>query len=57
VKEVNNRPTILPEYIITEVREDVPVGTILANLSLTDPDDGKFGDLQIKLESQTGKFI
>ncbi|XP_060587389.1 sortilin-related receptor-like, partial [Ruditapes philippinarum] len=53
VKEVNDRPTILPEYIITEVREDVPVGTIVANLSLTDPDDGKFGDLQIKLESHT----
>ncbi|XP_060585234.1 cadherin-6-like [Ruditapes philippinarum] len=53
VKEVNDRPIILPEYIITDVPEDVPVGTIVANLSLTDPDDGKFGDLQINLESHT----
>ncbi|XP_060588763.1 uncharacterized protein LOC132744160, partial [Ruditapes philippinarum] len=53
VKEVNDRPTILPDYLITEVREDVPVGTIVANLSISDPDDGKLGDLQIELESHT----
>jgi hypothetical protein len=57
VKEVNNLPTILPYNITTEVREDVPVGTIIANLSIYDPDVEKFGDLQIKLESHTGKFI
>jgi hypothetical protein len=57
VKEVNDRPTILPDYLITEVREHVPVGTIVAHLSISDPDDGKFGDLQIQLDSHTGKFI
>ncbi|XP_060568535.1 uncharacterized protein LOC132727141 isoform X2 [Ruditapes philippinarum] len=53
VKEVNDRPTILPDYLITEVREHVPVGTIVAHLSISDPDDGKFGDLQIQLDSHT----
>jgi hypothetical protein len=53
---VNDRPTILPKNVLTEVREDVPVGTIVANFSISDPDDGNFGDLQVGIETREGSL-
>ncbi|XP_060568539.1 adhesion G protein-coupled receptor L3-like isoform X2 [Ruditapes philippinarum] len=52
VIEMNDRPTIQPHYLETQVREDVPVGTIVANFSISDPDDGIFGEVQAELRSQ-----
>ncbi|XP_060558292.1 adhesion G protein-coupled receptor L2-like [Ruditapes philippinarum] len=52
VKEANDRPTILPQNLLTEVREDVPVGTLVGNFLISDPDDGKFGDLQVGMNTR-----
>jgi hypothetical protein len=56
VIEMNDRPTIQPHYLETQVREDVPVGTIVANFSISDPDDGIFGEVQAELRSQGGSL-
>ncbi|XP_065574069.1 fat-like cadherin-related tumor suppressor homolog isoform X5 [Artemia franciscana] len=51
ILDVNdNKPSFSSNYQVVKIREDIPIGSVVAIISATDPDLGKGGEIKYSIE-------